>query len=122
MPAAVIDWELATLGDPLLDLALMLTYQRRAKLVSERDSTEPAKYDATLAPGYLTEQQIIEHYEAESGRELEGFGFHLGLACFKLAAISEASGIDTSIVKPWVRVSRTAAALCRCCSNSGSTH
>ncbi|QSE80157.1 phosphotransferase family protein [Rhodococcus koreensis] len=89
MPAAVIDWELATLGDPLLDLALMLTYQRRAKLVSERDTTEPAKYDATLAPGYLTEQQIIEHYEAESGRELEGFGFHLGLACFKLAAISE---------------------------------
>ena len=89
MPAAVIDWEMATLGDPLLDLALMLTYQRRAKIVADRDTTEPAAYDVTLAPGYLSQEEIMDLYAQESGRSLEGFGFHLGLACFKLAGISE---------------------------------
>ncbi|MFJ6418954.1 phosphotransferase family protein [Paeniglutamicibacter sp. NPDC091659] len=89
MPAAVIDWEMATLGDPLLDLALMLTYQRRAKIVADRDTTDPATYDVTLAPGYLSQEEIMDLYEQESGRSLDGFGFHLGLACFKLAGISE---------------------------------
>lgn len=89
LPAAVIDWEMATLGDPLLDLALMLTYQRRARIVAGRESTGPATYDVTLAPGYLSAEEIMALYEAESGRTLNGFGFHLGLACFKLAGISE---------------------------------
>ncbi|GAA1891217.1 phosphotransferase family protein [Paeniglutamicibacter psychrophenolicus] len=89
LPAAVIDWEMATLGDPLLDLALMLTYQRRAKIVAGYETTDPANYDVTLAPGYLSTEEIMALYEAESGRKLEGFGFHLGLACFKLAGISE---------------------------------
>lgn len=89
LPAAVIDWEMATLGDPLLDLALMLTYQRRARIVAQRDSPDPATHDVTLAPGYLAEEEIMARYEVESGRPLEGFGFHLGLACFKLAGISE---------------------------------
>lgn len=89
LPAAVIDWEMATLGDPLLDLALMLTYQRRARFMAADESTDPATYDVTLAPGYLNEEEIIALYEKVSGKSLTGFGFHLGLACFKLAGISE---------------------------------
>lgn len=88
-PAAVIDWEMATLGDPLLDLALMLVYQRRARIVAGRESTDPASYDVTLAPGYPSEEEIMALYAEQSGRTLDGFGFHLGLACFKLAGISE---------------------------------
>ncbi|RBM01942.1 acyl-CoA dehydrogenase [Glutamicibacter soli] len=88
-PAAVIDWEMATLGDPLLDLALMLVYQRRAKIVADWDSTNKDELDVTLAEGYLDEEEIISLYEQESGRKLTGFGFYLGLACFKLAGISE---------------------------------
>lgn len=88
-PAAVIDWEMATLGDPLLDLALMLVYQRRAAIVAAQPGTDPATVDATQAPGYLSEEEIIALYEAESGRTLQGFGFYLGLACFKLAGIGE---------------------------------
>lgn len=88
-PAAVIDWEMATLGDPLLDLALMLIYQRRARIVAERDTTDPATYEASVAPGYLGEVEILDLYAAESGSDLGGIGFHLGLACFKLAGISE---------------------------------
>ncbi|WP_345449383.1 phosphotransferase family protein [Arthrobacter gyeryongensis] len=89
LPAAVIDWEMATLGDPLLDLALMLIYQRRARIVAARAWTDPATYEVTMAPGYPCEEEIMALYEAESGRSLEGFGFYLGLACFKLAGISE---------------------------------
>ncbi|MFB9715540.1 phosphotransferase family protein [Arthrobacter methylotrophus] len=89
LPAAVIDWEMATLGDPLLDLALMLTYQRRARIVAARESTDPATYDVTLAPGYPSAEEIMGLYEAQSGCTLDGFGFYLGLACFKLAGISE---------------------------------
>lgn len=89
LPAAVIDWEMATLGDPLLDLALMLVYQRRAKIVADWDSTNQDELDVTLAEGYLGEEEIIALYEKESGRKLTGFGFYLGLACFKLAGISE---------------------------------
>lgn len=88
-PAAVIDWEMATLGDPLLDLALMLTYQKRARIVATWETTNPATIDVTLAPGYLSEEEIIDLYAKETGTDLSGFGFYLGLAAFKLAGISE---------------------------------
>lgn len=88
-PAAVIDWELATLGDPLMDVALMLIYQKRAKIVSQWAENYGEAQDVTLTPGYPTEQQIIEQYAQESGRDMTHFNFYLALACFKLAGISE---------------------------------
>ncbi|MEH0843498.1 phosphotransferase family protein [Micromonospora sp. CPCC 205711] len=81
--AAVIDWEMATLGDPLTDLALLVLYQRLGRLV------EGAVADASSAPGFLTEDEILARYAASSTRPLPPLGFHLGLAAFKLAAILE---------------------------------
>ncbi|MDP3893229.1 phosphotransferase family protein, partial [Nocardioides sp.] len=83
-PAAVIDWEMATLGDPLTDLALMVLYQRLGDLTPGN-----AVADASSAPGFLTEQEILERYAARSDRDLSRFGFYLGLGAFKLAAILE---------------------------------
>jgi len=80
---AVLDWEMATLGDPLTDLALMLTYHRLGATVGE------AVTDASTAPGFLSEDEIIARYAAASDRDLSGFGWYLGLAAFKLAAILE---------------------------------
>ncbi|WP_020495837.1 phosphotransferase family protein [Sciscionella marina] len=77
---AVLDWEMATLGDPLTDLALMLVYHRLAALGA-------GDADACLAPGFLTEAEIIERYAEHRG--LARFGFYLGLASFKLAVILE---------------------------------
>ena len=79
---AIIDWEMATLGDPLTDLALMLTYDRLGPEISWMT-------DVAAAPGYLSEAEIIERYATKSGRDLSEFGFYLGLAAFKLAAILE---------------------------------
>lgn len=83
-PAAVIDWEMATLGDPLTDLALLLVYHRLGALLSGGRVA-----DAASAPGFLTEDEIVERYAARSDRDLSCFGFYLGLAAFKLAGILE---------------------------------
>ena len=83
-PTAVLDWEMATLGDPLADLALMLIYHRLGDLMAGN-----VVADASTAPGFLSEVEIIERYGAVTGRDLTHFGFYLGLAAYKLAAILE---------------------------------
>jgi aminoglycoside phosphotransferase (APT) family kinase protein len=83
-PAAVIDWEMATLGDPLTDLALMLVYGRLA----DTAATDLIA-DISTAPGYLSEDEIIERYARGSERDLSAFGYYLALASFKLAGILE---------------------------------
>lgn len=81
--AAVIDWEMATLGDTLTDLALLVLYQRLGTMLGGSFA------DASSAPGFLTEAEILARYTAHSARDLSRFGFYLGLASFKLAAILE---------------------------------
>lgn len=79
---AVLDWEMATLGDPLTDVALMLVYGDLARMT---DSVS----DASGAPGFLTGAESIALYAERSGRDLSAMGFYLGLAAFKLAVILE---------------------------------
>jgi aminoglycoside phosphotransferase (APT) family kinase protein len=81
---AVIDWEMATLGDPLTDVALLVAYGELAEL-----APEAALVDVNLAPGYPGGDQIIAMYAAASGRDVHDMDFYLGLAYFKLAAILE---------------------------------
>lgn len=83
-PTAVLDWEMATLGDPLTDLALMLVYNRLGEALGGDAVT-----DVSLAPGYLSETDTVLRYAAGTGRDLSGFGFYIGLAVYKLAAILE---------------------------------
>ncbi|MBO0767064.1 MAG: phosphotransferase family protein [Solirubrobacterales bacterium] len=81
---AVVDWEMATLGDPLTDLALMVMYDRLAKLMANNLVS-----DSASAPGFPTEAQLIDRYRAASPRDMSQFGFYLGLAAYKLASILE---------------------------------
>ncbi|HWU23568.1 MAG TPA: phosphotransferase family protein, partial [Nocardioides sp.] len=80
---AVLDWEMATLGDPLTDLALMLLYGRLGQVGGDAVS------NVSTAPGFLSEDEVIARYSQGSDRDLSGFGFYLGLAAYKLAAILE---------------------------------
>jgi aminoglycoside phosphotransferase (APT) family kinase protein len=81
---AVVDWEMATLGDPLTDVALLLTYQRIAAFgVAAGVSTAPR------AAGYPTRAETVQRYAQRTGRDLGHLGFHEALACFKLAVILE---------------------------------
>jgi len=83
-PAAVIDWEMATVGDPLTDLALLLVYQRLAAGMGENSIA-----DAASAVGYPSEHTLLAQYQSRSERDLSNFGWYLGLASYKLATIAE---------------------------------
>jgi aminoglycoside phosphotransferase (APT) family kinase protein len=80
---AVLDWEMATLGDPLTDVALLLAYHALARL-----TTGQAVADACTAPGFLSDDEVVERY-SRGGRDLSDLGFYLGLAYFKIAVILE---------------------------------
>lgn len=81
--AAVIDWEMATLGDPLTDIGLLLVYQRMGM------RRTPGLTDVAAAPGFLSESDMLERYTRKSGRDLTHIGFYVALASFKLAVIAE---------------------------------
>ncbi len=82
--AAVVDWEMATLADPLADVGLFVVYQRLGDL-----GGEPGVADAGAAPGYPGEEELLGRYQQDSGRDLSDLGFYIALACFKLAVILE---------------------------------
>jgi aminoglycoside phosphotransferase (APT) family kinase protein len=81
---AVVDWEMATLGDPLTDVALLLVYDRLGVLTGGG-----AVADASAAPGYPDADTQLARYAAATGRDLPDLSFHLGLAYLKIAVILE---------------------------------
>jgi aminoglycoside phosphotransferase (APT) family kinase protein len=84
---AVLDWEMSTLGDPLSDLALILLYWTRpTDVLRHRIPVSPG---VTERPGFWDRSQIIEAYQAASGRAVDHLDACTALACFKLAVITE---------------------------------
>ena len=81
---AVLDWEMATLGDPLTDVALLEAYQTLPLMM---DSV--AVSDVARSPGFISGPELRKKYAEASGRDLSHLSFHLGLAYFKLAVILE---------------------------------
>ena len=93
--AAVVDWEMSTLGDPLTDVALMCVYRQPV-------------FDAVLGADaawtsdrYPSAADLVQQYAVRSGRDVDNWGFYLALANFKLGVIGEGithralSGSDT---------------------------
>jgi aminoglycoside phosphotransferase (APT) family kinase protein len=79
--AAVVDWEMATLGDPLTDVGLLIVYQRMDRL-----GEGPM---ASSAPSYPAVPEVLAQYAECSGRDLSDLGFYIALASFKAAVILE---------------------------------
>jgi aminoglycoside phosphotransferase (APT) family kinase protein len=77
---AVLDWEIATLGDPLADLAVLLVYW-----AGEGDEA----VGPTAQPGFPDRSAVAERYAALSGRSLETLAYHLVFAYWKLACVAE---------------------------------
>ncbi|MEU7001199.1 phosphotransferase family protein [Nonomuraea sp. NPDC046570] len=84
---AVVDWEMSTLGDPLADLGLTLTYWHDPG-DAERASI-PVSGDATLTPGFLDAAEFAAHYAKVSGRDISDLDFYVAFGNFKLAVIVE---------------------------------
>ena len=81
--AAIVDWEMSTIGDPILDFGwLLATWDLEGA---------PAEFAGRLtrAGGLPTADELAERYAASSGRSLEHLPWYVVLACFKLAIILE---------------------------------
>ena len=82
---AVLDWEMATVGDPLSDLATTLVYWSEpgdAELMGGLKSV-------TAEAGFLRRQDVIDLYQRSSGRDLRDFAFYQAFATFKVAVICQ---------------------------------
>ena len=85
--AAVLDWEMSTLGDPLADLGIMRMYWRDRG--SEAGLAAVGSGGVITLPGFPTWQEAAKRYEERSGRDLSQLDFYIVLAHFKLAVILE---------------------------------
>jgi aminoglycoside phosphotransferase (APT) family kinase protein len=81
---AVLDWELATLGDPLMDLGNSLAYWIQADDDFMARSTQRQPTDI---PGMMTRQQVIDYYCTKQGVEPKAFAFYEVYGLFRLAGI-----------------------------------
>ena len=82
--AAVVDWELCTLGDPLADVGLLMVYWPR-----RGEDPVALGQPANLAPGFPTNEELRDRYAERSGRDLSQLGFFEALGYWKLAIILE---------------------------------
>jgi aminoglycoside phosphotransferase (APT) family kinase protein len=82
--AAVVDWELCTLGDPMADVGLLMAYW------PGREQAEIALgQPANLAPGFPSREELAARYAERSGRDLGELDFFVALGYWKLAIILE---------------------------------
>ncbi len=85
--AAVLDWEMSTLGDPLADLGLSLVYWAEP---GEQDLLAfSAGASVTTAPGFLRRAEVADAYARVTGRDLSRLGYYMAFGCFKLAVVLE---------------------------------
>ena len=84
---AVLDWEMATVGDPLMDLGTTLAYW-----VDPDDSPEwraAGFVGITTRPGSLRRLEVADRYARATGRDLSGIAFHYAFGLFKVAVIAQ---------------------------------
>jgi aminoglycoside phosphotransferase (APT) family kinase protein len=80
---AVFDWEMSALGDPLVDVGLLLAYWTRTTPPVQRD----ALASVTDRPGWFTRDEIVERYAARTGRDVSALRFYETFAIFKIAVV-----------------------------------
>lgn len=84
---AILDWEMATVGDPLADLGWLLSYWGPTD-----DAPPPGQEligELTREPGFPTIEEMLARYERQSGRSMRNFTFYHVMAVYKLAIILE---------------------------------
>lgn len=79
---AVVDWEMATLGDPLTDLGLLYVYHERA---ATTDSVMP---NFPVEQGFLSPDEMVGRYAERIGWQLSGLDWYIAFGYFKLAVIA----------------------------------
>jgi aminoglycoside phosphotransferase (APT) family kinase protein len=81
--AAVLDWELCTLGDPLADVGYLGVYWTDPGQVARLHN------DPSGSPGFPSFADLLERYAARTGRDLSSIGYYVAFSSWRLAVISE---------------------------------
>ncbi len=82
----VLDWEMSTVGDPLMDLGTALSYWVEEK---DKDELKMFAFGPTHAPGSLTREELVARYAARSGRKVDDAVFYMCFALFKTAVVAQ---------------------------------
>jgi aminoglycoside phosphotransferase (APT) family kinase protein len=85
--AGLFDWEMTTIGDPLADVGVALSYW-----VEDGDSEELKNgvgKSITVKEGFFTREEFLEDYAVKSGRDISNIHFYLTFSYFKLAVIAQ---------------------------------
>ena len=83
---AVLDWEMATLGDPLMDLGTSLGYWT---LASDHDFVKQGIPSPTIFEGNPMRSEIVASYAKKSGRDIHNMVFYYAFGLFKIAVIAQ---------------------------------
>ncbi len=81
---AVLDWEMCTTGDPLVDLGLLLCYWSEA---GDPYARRESIVQLTSQPGYLSRAELVERYAARTGRDVSRIAFYEVFALYKVAVV-----------------------------------
>jgi aminoglycoside phosphotransferase (APT) family kinase protein len=82
----ILDWEMATIGDPLADVGYMMIHWRQA------DDPPGSKFNlqsVTSEPGFPTRREMVSRYENRSGRSVQALDWYVTLALWKAVAFME---------------------------------
>jgi aminoglycoside phosphotransferase (APT) family kinase protein len=93
---ALLDWEMATLGDPLADLGYTFIYWGQKGDESQKVGL-PRRAELTAAPGFMRRAEMADLYQELTGRSTKSLDFYQVLAAFKLGVITE--GIYTRFLQ-----------------------
>jgi aminoglycoside phosphotransferase (APT) family kinase protein len=80
----VLDWEMTTLGDPMMDLGGSMAYWIQA---DDEPAFQALRRQPSHVPGMLTRREVIAHYGERSGRSVDNFDFYEVFGLFRLMVI-----------------------------------
>jgi len=81
--AAIVDWELSTIGDPLIDLGWLLATW------PDEHGENPSGVTATPWQGFPSQRELIAHYSAGCERDMSAMHWYTVFACFKFGIVLE---------------------------------
>jgi len=82
----VLDWEMATIGDPIMDLGNSLAYWVQA---DDPPDVQAIRMMPTNIPGALTREELVARYAEKTGIAIDNFDFYLCFGLFRLAVIAQ---------------------------------
>ena len=82
----LLDWEMSTIGDPLMDLGTALCYWVEA---GDAQAVRMFAFGPTMREGMMTRRELAERYAAKTGRDLGNIGFYHCFGLFKTAVVAQ---------------------------------